>query len=1249
MASVGAPSAGRWVPQVATPAAPIRPYAIQALSQTRRWRIAGGRERTKTAGGGIGPLPAFAAAVSSSSTQSSPTSATSLSLSLPEVCLLVDAAEARALGGVRLNSLVLIPARRKVEEGEEQGEGVDEEEDEQPEVVVVVLRSSDSLDLASTARSLGWPSAVLAPRNEVPRLLGFRFAPGGVPPLGHVGLRATLVCSRVVESEEEEEEEGEKGGGSEGSGSEGTVFVAGGSDPSLRLVFTGREALVAALEAEGAVVVRGLGIQRPQPLLPPLPPPAPSPPTTTKPPTTTTPTTTSGDEEDGGEESGRENDDLEASSSFAPVTSAVYSLPQLLFVDDAAGVHAAAEILLPSPAKSSRSEEEEEEALSSSSSSSTEKNESGGNRCCRSSNSGSSSSSGSSGSSGSSSSSSGSSSSSSGGSSSSSGGSSSSGSNRSNRQRWHFLGLDAEWVPERESGTTGRHPVETLQLATREAAVVLDVAALSRSREGSEALVELLASAANAGTGGSDIDNGGGVRVLFLGHSARQDLVRLARTIAEASAARGEGGGGGVRGARGGGGGGEGGGGESDEKDESASGGEASSSPPPLPLLTLPNLPVHAVDLPALARWAFSPPGAVVPAGKLPGGHGLANLVRTFLNGASLSKELQRSDWGTRPLSPDQLRYAAADAHACVRVAERILGELRPELASTRKRAAAHSGGLSELDGGFSRSGARSPGGGPRGGRRGTGPSPSSSALPLLAPGPARDSRRAAGEEERRALSAAWSRGQNGGGGCGELVEGSSPPLFASPSSTPSRGPQSGARRATTPAERRPWARREGPRPTTRRPTSRGPLRNFPGRPLPGKGGRGLAVAAALGLLEPGESLSSRGGSNSGRGGGDNGSETKKSSSLVVPRFDRGGVARLKNACVLFVNLDADGGGGASRYPNEFIREGEGEGRGKGLRLTWFPSPWRGESCFSRRLVLKKKEEEANKQKNHFYLFLDPDSFSFNQNHNIKNRRVPPPRPSPPLLKMRRRGVALGSALLQASSREREAQEQPAVLFPGEARRPARRLGRRRRRFQQFRRRRRWRRRRRRGRGKRHPRPRIVSSFFSLPRLSRGVHVEVARRGDGLSERGERGGGYLRGRGTEEEEVNDDVDGEVKREKPSFCLLPLPRFLYSLCNYFLLIAGRLFLLFFFAFFGEGEIGEREREREREEKAWSQNIMTAVDATSFALCMCGKSFVGLGKANTVWRETVRQTACKQRSTIRHHLPTRHTVMKPPLLY
>ena len=170
----------------------------------------------------------------SSSLWPSPTSysssaSKSFSSSLPEGCFLVDAAEARAIAGtvISLNSLVLIRAPRGAAEEDEDEEesafGVEEEEpDAEGSVAVAVLRASDALDLSAAARQLGWPRARLAPRSEVPRLLRYRFAPGGVPPLGHAaaGLR-TLVCSRAVQRvpglagrEEEGERKGEdKAGG----------------------------------------------------------------------------------------------------------------------------------------------------------------------------------------------------------------------------------------------------------------------------------------------------------------------------------------------------------------------------------------------------------------------------------------------------------------------------------------------------------------------------------------------------------------------------------------------------------------------------------------------------------------------------------------------------------------------------------------------------------------------------------------------------------------------------------------------------------------------------------------------------------------------------------------------------------------------------------------------------------------------------------------------------------------------------
>jgi hypothetical protein len=868
--------AGLRVPPLTSPPAgpPTRRHLIRAAFWSRWWREAESRRDAgrgctiglQVAASSSSPSPT-SSSTSSPSPTSSPASPSSPFSSLPEGCLLVDAADARAVGGevVPLNSLVLI--RAPADEGDDDEEeafepGVEPGEDAEggiEDVAVAVLRASDALDLSAAARRLGWPRARLAPRGDVPRLLRFRFAPGGVPPLGHAGGIETLVCSRVVLPAGEERGAGDGGGG----GSPRAVsFVGGGGSPSLRLVFRGRGALAAAMEAEGAAVVSGLGVERPPLVLP-------------------APTAASSDGE------GADGSAASSPAAAAPQGGPVYSSPPPLFVDDAAGVGTLAELLLPPPPPSSKQQSSDEAP--------TEET---------------------------------------GGASGSGGGSGSGG--RSNRQRWHLLGVDAEWAPETERGASGRHPVETLQLATAGGvAAVLDVAALSRSRAGSEALVALLSRAATAGTAAAG--EGGGesgsdsTRVLFVGHSARQDMVRLARTVAEASAARGEG----PRreDERGGGRGGEGGGGRGGERggegggERGGEGGGGGSGPPRrLPLLTLPNLPVHAVDLPSLARWAVSPAGALVPAGRLPGGHGLANLVRTFLGGATLDKECQRSDWARRPLSERQLVYAAADAHAAVAVAARILDELRPELASTRKRAAAHSGGLVELDGGFSRGSGRGRGSKGGAGRKGSAP------LPPLAPGPARDARRVAREERHAAF-------ELGGVAGGDLEGGGSPSSLVSSSSASNylgRGAARGSRRSDMDAGGTPRPKSSGGSAADADADVEGLLRDFLGLPLPGRGGRGLAVAAALGLLKKeggprGERASP---SSRRRGGGD---DEEPPPHLAVPRFDRGGVARLRNACVLFVNLDAGGGGGASRYPNEFVEE-KGE-----TRLTWFPSPGQGE------------------------------------------------------------------------------------------------------------------------------------------------------------------------------------------------------------------------------------------------------------------------------------------------------------------
>ncbi len=55
---------------------------------------------------------------------------------------------------------------------------------------------------------------------------------------------------------------------------------------------------------------------------------------------------------------------------------------------------------------------------------------------------------------------------------------------------------------------------------------------------------------------------------------------------------------------------------------------------------------------------------------------GLSALVESHF-GVRLSKQHQRSDWGRRPLTGEQIRYASSDTHFLLRLHERLLGDLR--------------------------------------------------------------------------------------------------------------------------------------------------------------------------------------------------------------------------------------------------------------------------------------------------------------------------------------------------------------------------------------------------------------------------------------------------------------------------------------------------------------------------------------------------------------------------------------------
>jgi len=218
------------------------------------------------------------------------------------------------------------------------------------------------------------------------------------------------------------------------------------------------------------------------------------------------------------------------------------------------------------------------------------------------------------------------------------------------------IGMDCEWGPDPAGGgrpAKGRRParyapVETLQLATADAAFVLDLRVLvglhgggggGRGGRGAPSPLTPAEAALEALLAG--LCSRTACTACFLtGHSLRGDLARLAATLPGLPVFGGGGGGGGGVGR-------------------------------PAPLS-------GHVDLVLLARAASdaSPPVAGGGGGLLAGlwpTPSLASLTATHL-GAFLDKSARRSDWSARPLTDAQLAYAAADAHVCVALFEALAG-----------------------------------------------------------------------------------------------------------------------------------------------------------------------------------------------------------------------------------------------------------------------------------------------------------------------------------------------------------------------------------------------------------------------------------------------------------------------------------------------------------------------------------------------------------------------------------------------
>ena len=291
------------------------------------------------------------------------------------------------------------------------------------------------------------------------------------------------------------------------------------------------------------------------------------------------------------------------------------------------------------------------------------------------------------------------------------------------------VGLDAEWRPHKHS------PVALLQVATRREAFLVDVASLMRRDEGGDRYDRYDRYDANAEAFDAFLrDLLDAPDVVRLGFGFEYDLSRLRRGYAGrlSSLERKD----------------------SDENQNVNEFGETGHA-----------LGTRVVDVKALALCAFPDKQKLTRVG-------LATLVASVL-GAYVDKTEQCSDWERRPLTTDQVEYAAADAHVLTVLFDRCFNHAPAAVAEALADPAAplaRAPGRTEAD---ERTRSRAGGGKSRrdvageGGRRGVGrPAGSAFVAPVRPPPRPDEVPSVVGDmfEGRKQVAAAFGGGEGGGG-----------------------------------------------------------------------------------------------------------------------------------------------------------------------------------------------------------------------------------------------------------------------------------------------------------------------------------------------------------------------------------------------------------------------------------------------------------------------------------------------------